>query len=83
MLLEELGIKKKSNTRPRHVKSERMRRFIITYSEARARKDIKDRERLITKAKKLVNAPSMLKAEYKRGERSIVTVEIEKGLCLS
>lgn len=61
------------------VKSDLKRRFIVTFSEARARKDRKDRQRLIKKAEKLVAKPSDLKAEYKKGGRALITVEIVKG----
>lgn len=55
------------------------RRLIITYSQARANKDQKDRARLIKKAKKLLAKPSELKAQYKRGGRSLITVDIVDG----
>jgi transposase len=43
--------------------------LIITYSERRAEKDRADRERLIEKAKKLVEEPGKINAGIKRGGR--------------
>ena len=41
--------------------------LIISYSEKRAKKDFRDRERLIEKAKKLLEQPSNIKSSNKRG----------------
>lgn len=42
-------------------------KLVITYSEKRARKDRKDRERLLEKAEKLLSNKSLIKANNKRG----------------
>jgi len=47
-------------------------KLIITYSEKRAEKDRADRERLIEKARKLLEEPSRIKANYKRGGRKYI-----------
>lgn len=65
------------------VKSVRKLRYIITYSDRRAEKDRKDRNRLIKKAQTLINNPSLYQNELKRGGRSYVVVENEKPLKLS
>lgn len=59
------------------VKSELTRRYIVTWTEARARKDRHDRERLIKKAQRLVANPSAIKAGFKRGGRSFVLVDMD------
>lgn len=59
------------------VKSKLKRRYIITWTASRARKDKKDRERLIRKAKALVDSPSDIKAGFKRGGRSYVVVDMD------
>ena len=50
--------------------------LIISYSSKRAEKDAKDRERLVKKAEKLVAAPSMFRAELKKGGKSFVVADI-------
>ena len=59
------------------VKSSLKRRYIITWTASRARKDQKDRERLIRKARDLVAKPADIKAGFKRGGRSYVVVDID------
>lgn len=59
------------------VKSTLKRRYIVTWSEARERKDRKDRERLLKKARYLISQPSVLKSNFKRGGRSFVLVDME------
>ncbi len=49
-----------------------MKRLIVTWTEKRARKDKKDRDRLVEKAKKLVASPSLLNGEMKRGGKSFI-----------
>lgn len=51
--------------------------LIISYSSKRAEKDAKDRRRLIKKAQKLVDNPSMFKAELKKGGKSFVVADID------
>lgn len=58
------------------VKSKLNRRYIITWTASRARKDKKDRERLVKKARELVANPADIKAGFKRGGRSYVLVDI-------
>ena len=58
------------------VRSKLHKRYIITWSEARAAKDRKDRERLVKKARKLVETPSDIKAQFKRGGRSFLMLEV-------
>lgn len=64
------GIKRKEGT----IK----RRFIITFSEKRLRKDRLDRQRLIDKARRLVANPSSFTAEMKKGGKGLVSVDINK-----
>jgi transposase len=52
--------------------------LIVTYSEKRAQKDRADRERLIEKAKKLVEDPGKIKASIKRGGRKYLKKESEE-----
>jgi transposase len=54
------------------------RRIICTYSEKRARKDRKQREKLIEKAKKLLENPSQLKQSKKRGAGRFIKQESEE-----
>ena len=44
----------------------------VSYSKKRARKDQKDRERLVEKAKKLLEAPGKINAAQKRGGRKYI-----------
>lgn len=53
--------------------------LVISYSAKRAEKDRRDRERLIKKAIKLVNAPAQYKAELKKGGKSFVIADIGKN----
>jgi transposase len=46
--------------------------LVISYSPKRAKKDMKDRERLIEKAKKLLKDPEKIKASNKRGGRKYI-----------
>ncbi len=48
------------------------KRMIVTWSAKRARKDKKDRDRLVEKAKLLVANPSRLNCELKRGGKSFI-----------
>lgn len=61
------------------VKSELSSRYIVTWTEARARKDRHDRERLVRKAKGLVANPAAIKAGFKSGGRSFVLVDMDVG----
>jgi len=54
-------------------------KLIITYSEKRAKKDRADRERLIDKAKKLLEDKSRIKASNKRGGKRYLK-EISQGV---
>lgn len=54
------------------------RRIICTYSEKRARKDRKQREKLIEKANKLLENPSKLKQSKKRGAGRFIKQESEE-----
>jgi transposase len=49
--------------------------LVISYSLKRAKKDMKDRERLIEKAKKLLNDPEKIKSSNKRGGRKYIGQE--------
>jgi transposase len=46
--------------------------LIVSYSKKRARKDQKDRERLVEKAKKLLENPEKINAAQKRGGRKYI-----------
>jgi transposase len=46
--------------------------LVITYSPKRAKKDQKDRERLVEKAKKLLENPEKIKASNKRGGKKYI-----------
>lgn len=59
------------------VKSKLHKRYIITWSEARAAKDRRDRERLLKKARKLLEKPSDIKAQFKRGGRSFLMLDVD------
>lgn len=61
----------------KYVKSQLKRRLIVTWTEARARKDRKDRERLIKKAQELVGKPSKIKTSFKRGGRSFILLDMD------
>ncbi|MCL4378710.1 MAG: IS1634 family transposase [Actinobacteria bacterium] len=50
-------------------------KIIITYSDARARKDKMDRDRAIEKAKELLKSPSKIKASNKRGAKKYIKEE--------
>ena len=50
-------------------------KLIITYSPTRAEKDKKDRDRLIEKAKKLLENPSQIKVQNKRGGKKYLKEE--------
>ncbi len=50
-------------------------KIIITYSDARARKDKVDRDRAIEKAKELLKSPSKIKASNKRGAKKYIGAE--------
>lgn len=54
------------------------RRIICTYSEKRAKKDRLEREKLIEKAKKLLEDPSKLKQSKKRGAGRFIKQEGER-----
>jgi hypothetical protein len=56
---------------PVHV-TELAESLIVTYSERRAQKDRADRERLIEKARTLVDSPGKINASFKRGGRKYV-----------
>ena len=60
------------------VKQKIKNKLIITYSEKRAQKDRKDRERLIEKAKKYENNNSLLKQDMKKGGKKYLKIEITK-----
>lgn len=51
-------------------------KMLITWSLKRAEKDKRDRERLITKSRKLVESPSALKAEMKKGGKKYVQLSL-------
>ncbi len=53
-------------------------KLLINYSESRARKDAMDRERLVGKAQKLADNPSILKSELKRGGKSFLHFDSAK-----
>ena len=53
-------------------------KLIISYSETRARKDRADRERLVDKAKALLQEKSKIKAQNKRGGKKYLT-ETNRG----
>ena len=46
-------------------------RFVVTYSEKRAHKDQRDRERLIEKSMKYQANPNLLKQDMKKGEKTL------------
>lgn len=52
--------------------------LIVTYSERRAQKDRADRERLIEKARTLVEAPGKINASFKRGGRKYLKREAKE-----
>lgn len=47
-------------------------KFILTYSEKRAKKDRQDRERLIDKAKKLSESKTLMKSELQKGGKKYI-----------
>lgn len=49
--------------------------LLINYSAKRARKDANDRQRLVDKATKLAENPSLVKSELKKGGKSYLKVE--------
>ena len=73
----EAKLKHKKTASGKTVKSKLKRRYIITWTASRARKDKKDRERLIRKARGLVSKPADIKAGIKRGGRSYVLVDMD------
>ena len=73
----EAKLKHKKTASGKTVKSKLKRRYIITWTASRARKDKKDRERLIRKACGLVSKPADIKAGFKRGGRSYVLVDMD------
>lgn len=52
--------------------------LVVTYSERRAQKDRADRERLIEKARTLVEAPGKINASFKRGGRKYLKREAKE-----
>ena len=54
------------------------KRLIVTWTEKRAHKDKKDREKLIEKAKKLIASPSRLNGEMKRGGKTFIKFHEDK-----
>lgn len=52
-------------------------KLVITYSEKRAQKDKKDRERLIQKAIKLQEKASSVKSELKKGGKKYLSINID------
>lgn len=52
-------------------------KLVITYSEKRAQKDKKDRERLIQKAIKLQEKVSSVKSELKKGTKKYLSINID------
>ena len=48
--------------------------LLLGYSEKRAKKDKADRQRLLDKADKLLNKPSMMKQELKKGGKKFIKV---------
>ena len=73
----EAKLKHKKTASGKTVKSKLKRRYIITWTASRARKDKKDRERLIRKACGLVSKPADIKAGFKRGGRSYALVDMD------
>ena len=73
----EAKLKHKKTASGKTVKSKLKRRYIITWTASRARKDKKDRERLIRKARGLVSKPADIKAGFKRGGRSYVLIDMD------
>ncbi|WP_418533114.1 IS1634 family transposase [Parasutterella excrementihominis] len=73
----EAKLKHKKTASGKTVKSKLKRRYIITWTASRARKDKKDRERLIRKARGLVSKPADIKAGFKRCGRSYVLVDMD------
>lgn len=55
-------------------------RVVVTYSEKRRKKDACDRERLVAKAQKLLEKPSSIQAQFKRGgKKYLAQVKEAKG----
>lgn len=52
-------------------------RFVLTYSDKRAEKDRRDRERLVEKALKLTESKSRMKAELKKGGKKYIQLSLE------
>ena len=73
----EAKLKHKKTASGKAVKSKLKCRYIITWTASRARKDKKDRERLIRKARGLVSKPADIKTGFKRGGRSYVLVDMD------
>lgn len=59
------------------VKSGLKRRLIVTWSRNRAKKDEKDRERLVKKARRLLEKPHEISANFKRGGRSYLEIDMD------
>lgn len=53
-------------------------KLLLNYSEKRARKDAADRQRLINKAQRYTDNPSLFKSDLKRGGRSYLKVDASK-----
>jgi transposase len=58
-----------------HKKHDLPESLVISYSPKRAKKDMKDRERLIEKAKKLLKDPEKIKSSNKRGGKKYIGQE--------
>jgi len=52
--------------------------LVVTYSERRAQKDRADRERLVDKARTLVDEPGKINASFKRGGRKYLKREVKE-----
>lgn len=57
--------------------------LIVTYSERRAHKDRADRERLIEKARTLVESPGKINASFKRGGRKYLKRATDHTECVT
>lgn len=57
--------------------------LIVTYSERRAQNDCADRERLIEKARTLVESPGKIIASFKRGGRKYLKREADDTECVT
>lgn len=52
-------------------------KIVVTYSSRRAKKDKRDRERLIEKARNIINKPSVINS--KRGAKKYIDMKLEKA----